>query len=110
MGNYQRGRAPIDDPESHGLIYMNAFLSLAVFSAVALTTHVAPLTTRAHSDHMGYMTGKTPTERFFHMRISKNDNFVERVDKLRTLQRPIPSRAEMLRRLVEREWRKHKGK
>ena len=29
------------------------------------------------------------------MRINKNDNFVERVDKLRALQRPILSRAEV---------------
>jgi hypothetical protein len=51
------------------------------------------------------MTGKKPTDTH-----QQNDNFVERVDKLRALQRPMPSRAEMLRRLVEREWRKHKGK
>jgi hypothetical protein len=44
---------------------------------------------------MGCVTEKKPTERFFHLRINKNDNFVERVDKLRALQRPILSRAEV---------------
>jgi hypothetical protein len=56
------------------------------------------------------MAGKKPPDRFFRMRISEDDNFVERLDELRVLQRPIPSRAAVLRQLVERAWRKHKAK
>lgn len=41
---------------------------------------------------------KTEADRFFQMRV--DEKFVAAIDELRVLERPIPSRAELLRRLV----------
>ena len=49
---------------------------------------------------LGTMVPKTETDKFFQLRV--NEQFTRDLDELRRLEPDLPSRAEMVRRLIDR--------